>query len=236
MDYQKHYSLLTDRAISQDRRKYKKSDNRYVYYEKHHIIPECFFINRKRKGTRGYLDGNPDAKVNLVLLTPEEHFLAHQLLVKIYPNNHSLIKAVNMMCVSGNGCIRNNKQFGWIRKKLSEVFSIEKLGKESPKKGKPSPLKGRVGATKGQSSPNKGKKFGPNGQKGKKKGPSPFKGLPSGRKGIPSEKKGVPSSKKGSIRGPNKNSMIKITCPHCNKEDGISQMKRYHLNNCKVVI
>lgn len=223
MDYQKHYNLLISRSKSENRKKYKKLDINFVYYEKHHIVPKCL--------------GGTNDKTNLVLLTPEEHYLAHQLLVKIYPNNHSLIKAANMMCTSSaeKEQIRNNKRFGWLRRKLSQVFSIEKSGKESPLKGRPSPLRGKPGATKGYASPNKGKTFGPNGQKGTKKGPSPFKGLPSGRKGIPSEKKGIPSGKKGSIRGPNKEPMTRISCPHCNKEGGISQMKRYHLDNCKLL-
>lgn len=31
---------------------------------------------------------------------------------------------------------------------------------------------------------------------------------------------------------PNKN-MPRVTCPHCNKEGGRNQMKRYHFDNCK---
>lgn len=235
MNYQKHYDLLINRVKSQDRKKYKKSDIRYVYYERHHIVPASFFVNSKRKGSHGWLEGNPDTKENIVLLTPEEHFLAHQLLAKIYPNNHGLIKAVNMMCNSSPSMAgkRNNKRYAWIRRKLAEALSAEKTGKPSPLKGKESPLKGRVGASKGKPSPKKGIRTGPNGQKGTKRGPSKFKGIPSGRKGIPSDKKGIPSGKKGSIRGPNKNPMTIVQCPHCAKNGGISQMKRYHFSNCK---
>lgn len=31
---------------------------------------------------------------------------------------------------------------------------------------------------------------------------------------------------------PNKN-MPKVICPHCSKEGGRNQMKRYHFDNCK---
>jgi hypothetical protein len=86
------------------------------YSEKHHVIPRCM--------------GGSNKKENIVRLTPEEHFLAHQLLVKIYPNNHSLVKAANMMCVSGKGCIRNNKMFGWLRKRLATAMSLERTGKK----------------------------------------------------------------------------------------------------------
>ena len=27
----------------------------------------------------------------------------------------------------------------------------------------------------------------------------------------------------------------KVTCPHCNLEGGISQMKRWHFENCKTI-
>jgi len=235
MNYQKHYDLLMAKARLENRKKHKKSDYDFVYYERHHIIPDSFFIESKRKGNKGWLDGNPNSKENIVLLTPEEHYLAHQLLVKIYPNNHGMVKAANLMCRSSATMDgqRNNKQYGWLRRKLAEVFSEEKLGKPSPLKGRPSPLKGRPGASKGRPSPKKGIKTGPNGLKGIKKGPSPFKGIPSGRKGIPSEKKGIPSGKKGTVRGPNGTPSQKLTCPHCGREGGISQMKRWHMDNCK---
>jgi len=58
---------------------------------------------------------------NIAILTPEEHFLAHQLLVKIYPDNKNLIYAVLMLCQSTQGVVRNNKLYGWHKKRLSEV-------------------------------------------------------------------------------------------------------------------
>lgn len=53
-------------------------------------------------------------------LPPREHFFAHQLLVKIYPNNHKLVYALNMMCVGGirSGHFRSSKRYGWIREKF----------------------------------------------------------------------------------------------------------------------
>ena len=46
------------------------------YVERHHILPKCV--------------GGGDESENLVPLTPEEHYLAHQLLVKMHPDNHRL--------------------------------------------------------------------------------------------------------------------------------------------------
>lgn len=51
--------------------------------ENHHIIPDCFFKNRSRKGTPGWLDGNSEDKNNKIKLTTKEHFVCHHLLTKM---------------------------------------------------------------------------------------------------------------------------------------------------------
>jgi hypothetical protein len=53
------------------------------YTENHHIIPESFYINRSRLGPKGWLAGDPNCKLNIVKLTPEEHFICHWLLIKM---------------------------------------------------------------------------------------------------------------------------------------------------------
>ena len=45
-------------------RKLEKS----TYVERHHIVPESFFINRTRKGIAGCIEGNPNDKSNIVHL------------------------------------------------------------------------------------------------------------------------------------------------------------------------
>lgn len=97
MNYKKHYDLLMER-----------SRNRILegYIEKHHIIPKCL--------------GGTDDKNNLALLTPEEHFLAHQLLVKIYPNSPPLINAAVIMTTHHTKQRTNNKLFGWLRRRSSQ--------------------------------------------------------------------------------------------------------------------
>jgi len=135
MNYQKHYDLLMGRAR-----------NRIldIYTESHHIIPDCFYINRKRKGRKGWLEGNPDSPENLVELTPEEHHAAHLLLVKIYPHNHSLIKAAVAMTMDHNGKRINNKLFGWL-KRLHSISQAEAMNGNTRAKGNTSgkALKGR---------------------------------------------------------------------------------------------
>jgi len=54
-----------------------------AYRERHHIIPESFYINRVRRGPKGWLEGNPNHNSNIVSLTPREHFICHWLLTKM---------------------------------------------------------------------------------------------------------------------------------------------------------
>jgi hypothetical protein len=97
MDYKKHYNLLMDRSRG------RKLEG---YVEKHHIVPKC-------------LNGSDDES-NLAILTPEEHFLAHQLLVKMYPKCQPLINAAVIMTTHHTNSRANNKLFGWLRRKASE--------------------------------------------------------------------------------------------------------------------
>ncbi len=101
MNYKKIYDSLIERG---------KNRNLNEYGEKHHIVPKCL--------------GGSNKKANLVKLTPEEHYVAHQLLVKIYPNNMKLAKAASMMIPNRP----NNKMYGWIRKRVSIAKSIEQSG------------------------------------------------------------------------------------------------------------
>jgi hypothetical protein len=102
MNYQLHYNNLIDKARNRILSDYK---------ETHHIVPICM--------------GGTDDDSNLIDLTPEEHFVAHQLLVKIYPNNRKLISALSKMCCNSFKNKRTNKWYGWIRKLCSENMSGE---------------------------------------------------------------------------------------------------------------
>jgi hypothetical protein len=108
MNYKNHYDRLIERART-------RQINGYVEY--HHIIPRCM--------------GGSDAKNNLVPLTPEEHYVAHQLLVKMYPKNHSLAKAAAMMIPSRP----SNKLYGWVRKRLSVAMSISQSAEKNSQFG-----------------------------------------------------------------------------------------------------
>lgn len=85
MNYKRIYDNIINNAKSKNRN--KKLDNQI--YERHHIIPKCL-------GGDNNLD-------NLILLTPKEHFICHQLLCEIYPTNDKLKFAFWGMCNQLNG-------------------------------------------------------------------------------------------------------------------------------------
>lgn len=65
--------------------------------------------------------GGGNERENLVRLTPEEHYLAHQLLVKIHPTVPGLLQAAVSMTASNQYVRRSqNKLYGWLRRRLSE--------------------------------------------------------------------------------------------------------------------
>lgn len=98
MDYTKIYNSLVERA---------KNRKLTTYKEKHHIIPKCM--------------GGSNNKENLVELTAREHYIAHLLLVKIYPNNDKLKIAVwNMLNVSNS----YHKRVYTISNRLYEEYRI----------------------------------------------------------------------------------------------------------------
>lgn len=104
MDYQKIYTSLVSKASNR-----KTND----YTERHHIIPLCL--------------GGTNQSENLVNLTPEEHYLAHQLLIKIYPNHKGLVYAALKMGATRKG----NKVYGWLRRSHSDFMKTRTGTKNS---------------------------------------------------------------------------------------------------------
>jgi hypothetical protein len=79
--------------------------------------------------------GGPDDAANIVELTPEEHYVAHQLLVKMHPDVDALVFAANKMTVSSSRVKRNNKRYGWLKRKYQEVCK-KRTGKKNPSYGR----------------------------------------------------------------------------------------------------
>jgi hypothetical protein len=91
-------------------------------YETHHIVPESFYINRTRRGHKGWLEGNPESADNKVRLTPREHFICHMLLVKMTTSiaKHKMAKAANRLSAGNDKVKITSRMYAIIKKNLRE--------------------------------------------------------------------------------------------------------------------
>ena len=102
MNYQKHYDQLMRRALTRELEGYK---------ERHHIVPKC-------------LGGGEEN--NLVDLTAREHYVAHQLLVKMNLGHYGVAYAAMLMTRNGCGMGRvTNRFYGWLKERFAAAKSIE---------------------------------------------------------------------------------------------------------------
>lgn len=140
MNYILHYNALIAKRIK------NPANTTNTYTEVHHIVPKCL--------------GGTNEDSNLVCLTAKEHYMAHVLLCKIYPNNASLLYAWNMMSNMGNDICRHNVRlyqayrYESLRKQFSLACSESRKGfkhtEETKQKmsksalGRKSKLKGRT--------------------------------------------------------------------------------------------
>lgn len=128
--YKKWYFGVIEKAKSQNRKKLKRTDPGYVYYESHHIIPNS-------------MGGTEE-----VLLTAKEHFICHLLLPKMLQgvNKHKMINALIKMTFSkSDGQERyKSKSFAIVRTMIAEKNSEIFKGKPKSEKTK-SNMKGRCG-------------------------------------------------------------------------------------------
>jgi hypothetical protein len=251
MNYAEHYEKLITRA---------KNRIPPSYFETHHIIPKC-------QGG----DNNPS---NLVKLTPEEHYLAHLLLCKMHPYDKKLLYAANVMTTGPDGKRNNNKSFGWLRRKMSELSkgpNNHMYGKKltpqrkalSSHPGESNPFYGKQHSETTKKIISEKKKGSPglvgelNGMFGKKHNAAtkakisennPWKGS-AGTGAHPNCGRKVSDEQKETLRKINigrkfsedqlhkwrrpKGPQTELTCPHCKKTGGASNMKRYHFNKCK---
>lgn len=104
MNYAAHYARLIERALGRMLPGYK---------ERHHVLPLCM--------------GGTNAKDNLVGLTAEEHYVAHQLLVKMHPGVRGLATAAVRMAKQCTG----NKAYGWLRRLHAAALRGRKIHPEA---------------------------------------------------------------------------------------------------------
>ncbi len=166
MDYNKHYNALIERA---------RDRNLNVYVERHHIVPKCM--------------GGSNDPLNIVRLTPEEHYVAHQLLTKMYPLHSGLVYALSMLTGKKIGHPRNtNKMYGWIRRKIAETRKKQIVSEETRRK-----LSERIFTSKHRKNIGKskiGKKY----SLGLKRSAETRAKISASKFGLPSPNKGRPMS------------------------------------------
>ncbi len=102
MNYRNHYNAIIVRALT-----------RAVpegYTESHHILPRCM--------------GGTDDPANLVRLTAREHFVAHQLLVKMHPEHPGLALAATFLRKRRDGTeVGNSHAYGWLKERHARAVS-----------------------------------------------------------------------------------------------------------------
>lgn len=105
MNYKNIYDQLVEKCKVRGLDKYVLEG----YFEKHHIVPRCM--------------GGDDSKENLVLFNAREHYVAHILLWKIYPNDPNLFHAAWMM---SNRSLqdRNSKMYASLREEHARILSL----------------------------------------------------------------------------------------------------------------
>lgn len=84
--------------------------------QKHHIIPTCLGIKCLLRR-------------NLVKLSFREHWFAHLLLTKIYPNQNKLKQAFWMMCNLHKLPAKNSKQYQKLREQILPILSKSTQGR-----------------------------------------------------------------------------------------------------------
>lgn len=165
------------------------------YSEKHHILPKCL------KGTNN--------TENLVRLSAREHFIAHQLLVKMYPKVNRLIRALNLMMYC-NQQKYTSRQFEWIKIMYRENNS----GKNNSFYGKKHTEENRI-------------KCGAK-NRGKKASKETIGKLKLRKNHNTPHCEEVKLKISEAVKN-----LPKVKCPHCNKEGGQSAMKRWHFDRCR---
>lgn len=132
--YSKWYLNIIFKAKLENRKKLKKDNIEYVYYENHHILPKSIFIEYK------------DLKINKwngVLLTYREHILIHILIYKHYKKldskfeeikmGHTLVKIVGTKKLPVSYYIRNKSRQvqSELMSKSSNIFKTKNPSHDS---------------------------------------------------------------------------------------------------------
>jgi len=213
MDYEKIYNSICSTAKNEIKTRFENKKAKLEYYEGHHITPKC--LGGKGKSSEIH---HP----NIVLLTAKEHFICHRLLCEIYPGNKSLIHAFWKMVLGGDlnqkrfKC--SSKTYEYARKLQSKIMSTSQKGKSVYDRFGENADKIKL-FTSDESNPMKGTNL-------KNIWISKY-GLDIGIKKYNEWKLNCSKAKIGK-------KVKTAICPHCKMEAMVTNIRRFHLDNCKL--
>lgn len=108
MNYKEFIESLKDEPIEISR-------TEPLFLERHHILPICM--------------GGTDDDANLIWLKPEEHYIAHKLLVMENVDNQKIVYTWNKML--GGGCDTPEKYAERVRRKIKRITDPDTLNKRA---------------------------------------------------------------------------------------------------------
>ncbi len=214
MNYQRIYDALIESA---------RSHPVVGPKERHHVLPRCL--------------GGGNDKDNLIDLSARQHYVAHQLLVKIYPDHHGLKYAAYMMTIGPKGNRSSNRLYGWLKESYlknrpqSRGMTGIKHSEQTKEKMKKARAKQIFSAeTKLKISQSK---------TGAKMSQETRRSMAEKRNKHPTwlasqRNKTLPDSAKEAIGLANRGRKFpNQVCDVCGKTGAGPNMKRYHFDNCK---
>lgn len=204
MNYSKIYSQLIERS---------KNRELDCYTEIHHIVPRCF--------------GGLDESSNLVKLTAREHFIAHLLLCKIYPNHKGLRLALWMMTNVKDERQQRHRPNSRLYEMIRLEYSESVRGENNPNYGKTHSLETREKMSQ-KAKERIGEKNSFYDKTHSLETREKIKISLTGLKHSEETRKKMSEYRKGK-----KKNFKTIACPICGKEGKGPNISRYHFNNCK---
>jgi hypothetical protein len=209
--------------------------------ERHHIVPECFFKNRVRKGPAGWLEGNPDDPNNFTYVTGREHFICHWLLIKMNTGiaRRKMINAMYMM-QAGNDLQERyqtritSRVYEKLREEYAEYISKLNTGRIQPPDEKARQIAAVTGRTRDPFS----EEWKNNLSRNHKSKHPEFNGSLSEetRKKIGDRIRGRKQTEEEKQRRREANlgkTHKKLLCPHCLKLIAVNTYPRWHGSNCR---
>lgn len=117
-DKLQQYADIIETAASECRVKLSPKHVDYVYYESHHILPQCLFPEESAN------------KDNLILLTGVEHFRVHILLAEMFCNESKLQFAAWRMATDGRGRNITEQEYEYAKRLAAIATSHMNTGRK----------------------------------------------------------------------------------------------------------